>query len=183
MNKIVEIQKPESIFENNVDQLKIKGKGPIAIAILLEASNGKILLQLRDNKEEIHYPNQWSIFTGGLEQDDWKGNLDSSLRYGIFRELSEELKVITEKGEVPFIPKNITLIDEGNYFDESENYFDYQYTFYAKLDIPFDKLRLKEGQRIRLFGEQETKNLKIAPSYKKIIEKFFKNRKLSLYNF
>ena len=48
-------------------QYEIKGKGPIAIGIILEDSKGNVLFQLRDNKSWIHYPNHWSIFTGGLE--------------------------------------------------------------------------------------------------------------------
>ena len=85
-----------------MEQMKIKGKGPIAIAVLLETEDNKLVLQLRDDKKEIHYPGHWSIFTGGLEESDWKGDLYSSLEYGVRRELSEELGILTDEGEIPF---------------------------------------------------------------------------------
>lgn len=157
-------------------QMKIKGKGPIAIAVLLETEDNKLVLQLRDDKKEIHYPGHWSIFTGGLEESDWKGDLYSSLEYGVRRELSEELGILTDEGEIPFNPKEIKFISEGAYPDKSENYFDYQYTFYVKLDVPFDRLRLKEGQKLGLFSEREVMDLKIANSYRRIILKHFREK-------
>jgi len=159
-------------------QLKIKGKGPIAIGILLETSDGRILCQLRDNNPEIHYPGCWSIFTGGLDESDWDGNLESSLKKGILRELSEELNIINENEEIPFILQSkIKLIDEGVYFDSSTDYSDYQYVFHAILDVPVSKLKLKEGLKLGLFGEKDIDKLNFAPSYKGAVKNFFARRK------
>jgi ADP-ribose pyrophosphatase YjhB (NUDIX family) len=162
-------------------QLVLENKGPIAIGILLKTTDGKILLQLRDNDPKIHYPNTWSIFTGGLEESDWDGNLESSLRRGILRELSEELSVMTKKGEIPFVlDSEFVHLDEGVYSDPSQNYSDYQYVFCAKINIPFEKLKLKEGQKLGLFEKQDLPKLNLAPSYKRAIKKFVENKECLL---
>lgn len=159
-------------------QIKIKGKGPIAIGAILEMSDGRVLFQLRDNKKGIHYPGYWSIFTGALEESDWDGELISSLKKGILRELSEELHILTKEGEIPFVPQSdIKILNECLYTDSNENYADYQYVFHVNVDIPSDKFVLKEGQKLGVFGEKEINQLNIAPSYREIIKKFFSDKK------
>lgn len=160
-------------------QIKLKGKGPIAIGILLEMPGNKLLCQLRDNKKEIHYPGFWSIFTGGLDDADWDGDINTSLKTGILRELGEELDFISENGQIPFSQiSDLKLFDEFVFKDDSCDYADYQYVFHAKVNVDFDKLFLKEGQKLGLFSEEEIKNLDIAPSYRGVVMKFFEsNRK------
>lgn len=153
-------------------QIKLKDKGPIAIAVLLETEDKKLVMQLRDNKKGIHYPGCWSIITGGLDESDWDGDIYSSTEQGAKRELAEELFVVTEDGEVPFQPEKMVLIDEGRYPDKKEDYEDYQYTFYVRLNVPFERLRLKEGQKLGLFPREKIRSLEIANSYKDVIFKF-----------
>ena len=161
-----------------MSQIKLKGKGPIAIGILLEMPDNKLLFQLRDNKKEIHYPGTWSIFTGALEDSDWDGNLTSSLNKGILRELGEELKIFTQDGESSFVPgSEITLFDEFLYVDPTTGYADYQYVFHAKVNVPFDDLHLKEGKKLGVYGEKELDQLNLAPSYEGVIRKFFSSKK------
>ena len=61
----------------------------IAKAIIYQ--DASFLLQLRDDVPEIMYPNQWSFFGGGIEQDEtpWQA---------LQRELEEELEWMPEHG-------------------------------------------------------------------------------------
>ena len=61
----------------------------VAKAIIYQ--NSCFLLQLRDDVPEINYPNQWSFFGGGIEQDEtpWQA---------LQRELEEELEWMPEQG-------------------------------------------------------------------------------------
>lgn len=156
-------------------QINLDGKGLIGIGIILETPDGKVLFQLRDNKKGIHYPGCWSIFTGGLEESDWDGELPSSLKKGILREISEELSVIDESGKYPFVldGDQINLFDERIYRDEKNDYCNYQYVFHAVIDVPLENLKLNEGQKLGVFGKEDIYELNFAPSYEDIIKKFF----------
>lgn len=111
-----------------------------AVALLVN-NEKKILLQLRDNKEEILYPNMWGGFGGGIEKNE-------SPTEGILRELLEEIN---------YNPKKIILLDiipfpHGKLF-----------IFSGKIDLSVEEIILNEGQKVDYFVFEQLKDINIVP--------------------
>ncbi len=64
------------------DALRLKKKAQCGL--LIENARGEVLLQLRDNKSEIPYPNCWGTFGGQIEEGE-------EPEEAIIREIQEEL--------------------------------------------------------------------------------------------
>ena len=144
-----------------------------ALALLLESQDHRVLLQLRDDKPTIYFPNHWSLFTGELMEGDFAGgkNFREALEYGIRRKIGEELSVRALGNEIPFAPDSLTLIHEGRYGDSTQNCR--QYVFTAPLANPLEELVLHEGQRVGMFRKEELAPLRIAANYREIILEYF----------
>ena len=61
----------------------MKKKG---VVIIIENEKGEILLQLRDDKPTIPYPNKWVLFGGRAEENE-------SFEEAIKREMQEEIEL------------------------------------------------------------------------------------------
>ena len=100
----------------------------------------KFLLQLREFKEEINFPGHWGFFAGHVNSNEFP-------TITIKRELKEELS---------WQPKKIIFIDTLNYSNKFQ-----VYTFKCKLDIPFAKLKLLEGEEMCFFDFYQIQNKKL----------------------
>lgn len=124
-----------------------------SVTLLLINPENKVLLQLRDDKEEIPYPNTWCTPGGYLEEGE---SLETALKREIFEEIEYNL------GKVSFIGKYYHKDIEINAFVSKTNIMD------AK------SFNLHEGQEVRFFSLEETKNIKTGFHVDEIIRDFFK---------
>lgn len=110
------------------------------VALLINYEN-KILLQLRDDKEGIVYPNMWGAPGGSIEKNE-------SPLIGMLRELSEEIN---------YKPKNLKFLDIIPY--------DYGklFIFLSKINLPIEQITLTEGQKLDYFGLEQLKDINIVP--------------------
>ena len=115
----------------------------------------KYLLQLRDNKDTIFYPNQWCFFGGESEVDE---NTESTLK----REVREELT--WEPNHFSFFTKRSDL---------HTNCLIFYYLVY--FNTSFKKLTLNEGQEMRWFSIDQIQKLVTTPIN---MHKFLKAHKL-----
>lgn len=115
---------------------------------------GKILLQLRDNKENIANPNCWGIFGGSVMEDE-------TPEQTAIREIKEELGIILSKEKLSLI-----LVREVN---------NAKITFFGHpLEHEISEIILNEGQEMELFSKEEILELKnTAPGLKKDIEEYW----------
>ena len=119
--------------------------------IIIEKDDGKVLLQLRDDKV-IEFPNYWVLLGGGM--DDGETPED-----GIRRELKEEIGIDIE---------DIRYFDSFSYKDLN------QFFFYKRLKLDVDKIDLKEGKEIRFFSEKEIDDISIGFNIKEVLKSFFR---------
>jgi len=110
------------------------------LSVILKSKNGKFLLQLRDDKKGIKAPNKWSLFGGGIEKGE------TPIKTAI-REMKEELELKSKE-------KDLSLI----LLKKSKNHK--HYFFFLKTKINPKKLRLHEGQAMKLFSRNEIIGMK-----------------------
>ena len=109
--------------------------------------DNKYLLQLRDNKKNIFFPNFWGLFGGRLDKDETFEN-------ALIRELKEETnldvrvqkKIFKTQYEMIGLKKKIKL----NYSE-------------CKVVKNNDKIILSEGKKYNFFLFEQIKRLKIIP--------------------
>lgn len=133
-------------------------------AIILKKK--KYLLQLRDNKKHIFFPNYWGLFGGRL-------NIEEKNSLGIIREIKEELNLDIK------IKKEIMNIDYEVIGYKKKRKLNY----YECITNDYSKLKLFEGKKFKFFSFNELKNLKIIPlDYVAISSHFNYNYELSTNN-
>ncbi len=109
---------------------------PKEVVVILPYVNNKVLLQLRDIKEDISFPGCWGFFGGSI--DDGETPDDASTR-----ELFEEI------GYRPAIMHKLgfeRIPDLGNTASHA---------YCCQLTIPINEIKLKEGLDLGLFSLEE----------------------------
>ena len=111
-------------------------------AVVLPYRDGKVLMQLRDEKEGIIYPGTWGFFSGEIE-------LGETPLECARRELHEEIAC----SPVEMHPLSI---DRVNVPMET-----ILYSFYCYLPIPLGALSLHEGYDCNLFSNAEIESKRL----------------------
>jgi 8-oxo-dGTP diphosphatase len=121
--------------------------------LLIENKEGKVLLQLRDNKPDIPYPNCWGTFGGQIEE---KESPEEAIEREIMEELEYKLSNPEYFGNFPFDGYNI-----------------YMYRIIDH-DLKLDKLTVKEGQKGKFFSLEDIRNANFAANCREIVIAYFK---------
>lgn len=124
----------------------------IRVAAVILYQGERVLLQHRDDRPDIVWPNHWAIFGGHIE--DGEAPEDAALR-----EIEEELELRLEPP--------LTLVHHG--IDGIRERFVYA----ARLDVPLEALTLLEGQGMALLTYAEMETLPLAPAHRIILNRFF----------
>ncbi|HEY8171539.1 MAG TPA: NUDIX domain-containing protein [Dehalococcoidia bacterium] len=124
----------------------------IAIGLIV-ADDGRVLLQLRDDKPGLAGAGQWGFFGGHLEPGE-------SATSAFLRELDEELGWRPKHFE-SYVSREVN----------SHGWHVTSHAFGAHLDIAVEALTLGEGQAMRLFAPDDLP-ADIVPSARPVIEEF-----------
>lgn len=125
-----------------------------AAGVILRDSEGRILLQHRDDKKEISSPNSWCIFGGRIEKGETP--IDCAVR-----EIKEELCIDLSKEKLKLLKK----IFIGG--------FSYHIYEYSKT-VTLRDLNQKEGQGMGFFTREEIIAKKDVVTLFKLFMKFYK---------
>jgi 8-oxo-dGTP diphosphatase len=134
----------------------------ISTTALIVDAEGRLLLQLRDDKPEIVNPGLWGSFGGRLEPHE-TGHPETPDE-GFLRELREELAWAPRRFELYMSAPYRTLVD-----GDARRQLIYVYT--APLDVPPDMLVLGEGEAMALFAPDALPE-RIVPALRGLIERF-----------
>ena len=121
--------------------------------LILDNGSGKILLQLRDNKSTIQYPNSWGTFGGQIEDGE-------TPEQAIIREIKEE------------IDYNLTSPEYfGNYPFDGYNIY-----MFRKLDttVNINDIKVTEGQKGEFLSIEQIRKNMCAFNCLEIVESYFK---------
>lgn len=114
-----------------------------AVAAIIETSDGRYLLQHRDDKPEIFYPGHWGCFGGAVENNE---SYIETLR----REMDEELMLDIDKYKVNYFTKfsfDFSFADIG-IVERHYYHIDIQ-------DQDIDEYVIREGKEFKLFSFEE----------------------------
>lgn len=124
---------------------------------MLVTSEGQLLLQLRDDKPTIPYPNTWTLFGGSVEPGE-------PPVYAAARELEEELELslplrLWFRFSCPIrsLPGRLVCM---------------HYCYAGLLAVPLDALVLHEGQRFALFDPREAMAMPLAFDQQDVVRWF-----------
>tara|TARA_Y100000816_G_C25810465_1_gene424254 strand:+ start:159 stop:587 length:429 start_codon:yes stop_codon:yes gene_type:complete len=109
--------------------------------------NGKYLLQKRDNKKNIFFPNFWGVFGGTVDPKETKEK-------AVIRELREEISL-----EMHLKKKIFSSYFNSEIFKKKRDRTYYLCSFKSK---NFN-IVLNEGQKYKFFKIEEVKKLNIIP--------------------
>ena len=124
-----------------------------SVNTIIQNSNGKYLLQMRDGTENICHPLQWNFFGGGMKSDE---SLSEAAR-----ELKEELGIVSGLN-------NFELIGDITGKDFKVYIIRYQ------KEVNWQDFELFEGAGVGYFTEEEMLKINITENTKLIIEKYLK---------
>ena len=133
---------------NLINEISIEPKN--AVAALLTMGKGKYIMQLRDSKPNIFYPDHWGCFGGAVE-------IGESPEEAIKREVFEEVEFkINELKEFTQFDFNFAPIGYGKVS-----------RIYYCIDVnqnDFENFKLHEGAGLNIFnGDYIINHLKVTP--------------------
>jgi 8-oxo-dGTP diphosphatase len=124
------------------------------VSIILENTEGEVLLLLRDNKSTITFPNHWTLIGGKVEDGE-------TPETAAHRELKEETGL---KASLSFWKQ---------YDREHLLFIVDQYIYTGRVDVSSDALVLGEGQALQFFKPSEIVHLKIGYGFDALLNEYF----------
>jgi 8-oxo-dGTP diphosphatase len=121
--------------------------------MLFVNARGELLLQLRDDKPEIRFPNHWGVIGGQVEPGE-------SFEAAIAREVAEEIE---------------QQVGEFEQWGEHVSPGFHIAVFAACLDVPAGDLVLHEGQRVEFQSPQAAMTMSLVPWLLEVIPPFVRS--------
>lgn len=121
--------------------------------IILVDDSGAVLLQLRDAKDWIPFPDMWAVPGGMLEPGE-------EPLACIVREVREELGIDLAPADVTFL-------------GTTTRSYGVEHTFTARLNAPAGSIALTEGQRVEWFSPERVAATHLAYEDDDVLAAFF----------
>ncbi|GAA3992720.1 hypothetical protein GCM10022247_09860 [Allokutzneria multivorans] len=129
--------------------------GRASMTMVLDEDD-RVLLNLRDDKPEILYPNHWAILGGAAEPGE-------SPVVTARRELGEEIgSAVEEFGEFEHF---CSVIDRGGHRHLVS-------VFITRTTMPSTEFTLTEGQELRFFAFEELDSITITPFVRQVLSAY-----------
>ncbi len=127
-----------------------------AVKIFLINKKNEVLLELRDNKKGIYFPGYWGLIGGGVNEGE-------TLLDAMKREIKEEINLKAEN-----------IKELGTVKSSSRSKSIDVTLFRGNLNIPAEKIKLNEVQKVKFFRLEDICSLKIP----QFLRRFISNNKI-----
>ena len=157
----MDFYKPESLASHRTHRKprqNLMKRVPCA-SIIIENTEGEVLLLLRDNKSTIVFPNHWTLIGGKVEEGE-------TPEMAAHRELVEETGLKTH------------LSFWKRYNREHPLFIVDQHIYTGTVDILPELVVLGEGQALQFFKPAEISHLKIGYGFKELLDAYFLTSKV-----
>ena len=128
------------------------------VSALLTDEQGKLVIQLRDDKPGLLFPAHWATLGGAIEKGETP---DEAMR----RELQEEIE--------PAPPVAFWRYFEHNFYVSGEKRMVANHVYVGQLPCALADVKLYEGQRLGAFAAYEIDSLPIAYGLEIVFKAFF----------
>jgi 8-oxo-dGTP diphosphatase len=128
------------------------------VGIVLYNGQGDVLLQQRDDKPELRYAGQWTLFGGSVEDGE---TFDEAIRRELMEELALEMPLtFWMEYECPArtVPGEVVTIN---------------HVYIGKMERDLSDLTLYEGQAMAYFDYESAGKLRLAFEQSRVLEQFF----------
>ena len=142
---------PDDVEAYGELQRRLRATNAAGVSAILINSEGKVLLQHRDDNPSIRYPGHWALWGGTIEPGE-------SAYEAARREISEETGYNVE---------NLGLFRQFVQNGKRE------FAFAGEIDASLDQLSLAEGQAMDFARPQDLPKLLIRPDDKETLKNFF----------
>ncbi len=129
-----------------------------SVSALLTDEQGKLIIQLRDNKPGLLFPAHWATLGGAIESGETPDE-------AMHRELKEEIE--------PAPPVTFWRYFEHKFRARGQERRVANHVYIGKLPCPLPEIKLYEGQRLGAFSAEEIDSLPIAYGLEIIFKAFF----------
>lgn len=124
--------------------------------VILVNPQGQILLQQRDDKPGLPFPNCWTTFGGAIEDGETP---DEAIRRELLEEIGLDLSVKLWK-RFDHVQRNGQIIVD-------------QYMYVGWIDLEPNQIILNEGQALGYFSESDINHMAIAFGFEALFKEFF----------
>ena len=124
------------------------------VSIIVENTEGEVLLLLRDNKSTIIFPNHWTLIGGKVEAGE-------TPEMAAHREFVEETGL---KAPLSFWKR---------YDREHPLFLVDQHIYIGKVNVLGESLVLGEDQALQFFKPDEIQHLKIGYGFQALLDEYF----------
>ena len=131
------------------------------VSALLVTPDGKLVVQLRDDKPGLPYPNCWSTLGGGIEPGE---EPDAAMR----RELLEEIEFCP--------PMRFWRIFELDFLAFGAPVGSQVYAYIGHIDRDLATINLHEGQRLAVIRPEDVAGMEFAYGLETLFAEFFRQR-------
>jgi 8-oxo-dGTP diphosphatase len=135
------------------------------VSALLVNARGQLLLQLRDDKPSLRFPNHWTTFGGAVDAGE---HPDDAMR----RELREEIALTPQMHLWKMILQAVTYRGEPCILEN--------YVYVGALDCDPQTLTVHEGRRAAYFSAADLDQIPIAFGFELLFREFFALREVLL---
>ncbi len=132
------------------------------VSAILWTDDGRVLLQQRDDRPDLRYAGQWTLFGGQVEDGE---DADTAIR----RELIEELELADQP--LALLERYVCPARTTPGVVTTTNH-----VYGGRLARPFSTLMLYEGQAMALFDRDEAARLELAFAQNPVLERYFARR-------
>jgi 8-oxo-dGTP diphosphatase len=128
------------------------------VGAILYNGQGQILLQLRDDRPDLAFPNYWTTLGGAIEAGE---SPEAAMR----RELLEEIEIAPEMRLWRVFDRVVTL---GGTQVTAE-----QHVFVGEIVLAAADIKVNEGQGVAFFGRNDLENIQIGFGFESLFRDFF----------